>query len=98
MVHVLVVDDESGIRDSLRGILEDEGYTVSVAESGEQCLDLVQNHRYDVLLLDIWLPGVDGLEVLGKIGLIQDRPEGVMIQRDGSIETHVLVPKLLEFL
>src|SRR3954447_186457 len=94
MVHVLVVDDESGIRDSLRGILEDEGYTVSVAESGEQCLDLVQNHRYDVVLLDIWLPGVDGLEVLGKIRDIPDRPEVVMISGHGSIETAVRATKL----
>src|SRR3954451_24866295 len=94
MVHVLVVDDESGIRDSLRGILEDEGYTVSVAESGEQCLDLVQNHRYDVVLLDIWLPGVDGLEVLGKIRDMQDRPEVVMISGHGSIETAVRATKL----
>jgi two-component system, NtrC family, nitrogen regulation response regulator NtrX len=94
MIHVLVVDDESGIRDSLRGILEDEGYTVSVAESGEQCLDLVQNHRYDVVLLDIWLPGVDGLEVLGRIRDIQDRPEVVMISGHGSIETAVRATKL----
>jgi two-component system, NtrC family, nitrogen regulation response regulator NtrX len=94
MIHVLVVDDESGIRDSLRGILEDEGYTVSVAESGEQCLDLVENHRYDVVLLDIWLPGVDGLEVLGRIRDIQDRPEVVMISGHGSIETAVRATKL----
>ena len=94
MVHVLVVDDESGIRDSLRGILEDEGYTVSVAETGEQCLDLVQNHRYDVVLLDIWLPGVDGLEVLGRIRDMQDRPEVVMISGHGSIETAVRATKL----
>ena len=94
MVHVLVVDDESGIRDSLQGILEDEGYKVSVAESGEQCLDLVQNHHFDVVLLDIWLPGVDGLEVLGRIREIQDRPEVVMISGHGSIETAVRATKL----
>jgi two-component system nitrogen regulation response regulator NtrX len=97
MVHVLVVDDESGIRESLKGILEDEGYKVSVAESGEQCLALVHEHHYDVVLLDIWLPGVDGLEVLGRIRDMEDRPEVVMISGHGSIETAVRATKLGAF-
>lgn len=94
MYHVLVVDDESGIRESLRGILEDEGYKVSVAESGEACLDLVQGHHYDVVLLDIWLPGLDGLDALERIREMDDRPEVVMISGHGSIETAVRATKL----
>lgn len=94
MYHVLVVDDESGIRESLRGILEDEGYKVSLAESGEQCLDLVQSHQYDVVLLDIWLPGLDGLDALERIKEIEDRPEVIMISGHGSIETAVRATKL----
>jgi two-component system, NtrC family, nitrogen regulation response regulator NtrX len=94
MFHVLVVDDESGIRESLRGILEDEGYKVSVAETGEACLDLVRNHHYDVVLLDIWLPGIDGLEALERTKELENHPEVVMISGHGSIETAVRATKL----
>src|SRR5436309_1381711 len=67
MHNVLIVDDESGIRQSLQGILEDEGYRADVAESGEACLQSLQQKKFDVVLLDIWLPGLDGLEILAKI-------------------------------
>ena len=79
MYKVLVVDDESSIRESLGGVLEDEGYKASTVESGEGCLDLLKKNHYDVLLLDIWLPGIDGLEVLERIKEFEDRPEVVMI-------------------
>ena len=67
MHNILIVDDESGIRDSLAGILADEGYAASSAESGEACLDLLRKAAFDVVLLDIWLPGMDGLETLERI-------------------------------
>jgi two-component system nitrogen regulation response regulator NtrX len=64
MNSILVVDDEAEIRKSLRGVLEDEGYKVSTAESGEACLEALKTRSFDVVLLDIWLPGIDGLETL----------------------------------
>ena len=67
MHNILIVDDESGIRDSLAGILAEEGYAASTVDSGEACLDLVRKVAFDVVLLDIWLPGIDGLETLERI-------------------------------
>jgi len=94
MIHVLVVDDESSIRETLRGILEDEGYKVSLAGNGEACLEMLAKNRFDVVLLDIWLEGMDGLETLEKIREIEDRPEVVMISGHGNIETAVRATKL----
>src|SRR4029077_18051133 len=57
MPNILIVDDETGIRDTLGGILADEDYSTSAAQSGEECLDLLRKDAFDVVLLDIWLPG-----------------------------------------
>src|SRR5215470_9690070 len=99
MHSVLVVDDEPDIRESLRGILEDEGYKVLVAESGESCLEQLRKRSCDVVLLDIWLPGIDGLETLERIRQIQseDAPEVVVISGHGTIETAVRATKLGAF-
>src|SRR5437588_8381648 len=94
MTHILIVDDESGIRESLRGVLEDEGYKTSVSPSGEDCLELLRKSRFDVILLDVWLNGMDGLEVLEKIRELQDPPEVIMISGHGTIETAVRATKL----
>ncbi len=64
MIHILVVDDEPSIRETLAGILEDEGYRVTPAEDGESGLVLLRDQHFDVVLLDIWLPQMDGLAVL----------------------------------
>ena len=65
---VLIVDDEPGIRDSVRAVLEDEGFEVETAASGEACLDLAQKNNYACILLDIWLgKGIDGLDTLKKL-------------------------------
>jgi two-component system, NtrC family, nitrogen regulation response regulator NtrX len=72
MANILIVDDESGIRESLQGILEDEGHKASVSHSGEDCLELLRKATFDVILLDVWLTGIDGLEVLQKIRLLDD--------------------------
>ena len=85
MSNILIVDDEVGIQESLSGVLEDEGYTASVAASGEACLDLLQKQTFDVVLLDIWLPGMDGLETLRKIRELSDGPEVIMISGHGTI-------------
>jgi two-component system nitrogen regulation response regulator NtrX len=97
--RILVVDDEPGIRQSLGGVLEDEGYAVETVESGEACLEALPGSDFELILLDIWLPGVDGLEVLGRIQEIPfgERPVVVMISGHGNIETAVKATKLGAF-
>src|SRR6202163_2055014 len=94
MAHILIVDDESGIRESLSGILEDEGYKTSVSPSGEDCLELLRKSSFDVILLDVWLTGIDGLEVLERIRAMDNPPEVIMIPGHGTIETAVRATKL----
>jgi two-component system, NtrC family, nitrogen regulation response regulator NtrX len=94
MHNILIVDDESSIRQSLQGVLEDEGYKASVAESGEACLEVLRKRAFDVVLLDVWLPGMDGLETLEKIRETDNAPEVIMISGHGTIETAVRATKL----
>ncbi len=97
--RILVVDDEPGIRDSLSGVLEDEGYAVETAESGEACLAALPGAGFELVLLDIWLPGLDGMEVLGRIQEmpVGERPVVVVISGHGSIEAAVKATKLGAF-
>ncbi len=97
--RVLVVDDEPGIRESLTGVLEDEGLSVQAVGSGEECLAELARHGYDVVLLDVWMEGMDGLETLARIQEItfEDRPEVVIISGHGTIETAVKATKLGAF-
>ena len=67
MYSILVVDDENSIRDSLSGILQDEGFSVMTAADGEAALLMMREERPDLVLLDIWMPGMDGLETLARI-------------------------------
>ncbi len=97
MHNILVVDDEAGICESLKGVLEDEGYHASAVDSGEGCLELLRKRPFDVVLLDIWLPGIDGLETLSKIKEGDDAPEVIMISGHGTIETAVRATKLGAF-
>ena len=86
---ILVVDDEQDILLSLTGILEDEGYSVLTAEDGEHALHLLDREDVDLVFLDIWLPGQDGLSILEKVRRdLQDLPV-VMISGHGNIETAV---------
>ena len=98
-IQILVVDDEPGIQESLRGVLEDEGYSVNAVGRGEDALEELQKRSYDVALLDVWLPGIDGLETLGRIQQmpLSERPNVVMISGHGSIETAVKATKLGAF-
>ncbi len=98
-IQILIVDDEPGIQQSLRGVLEDEGYTVSVAGRGEDALVELHKRSYDVALLDVWLPGIDGLETLQRIQQmpLADRPNVVMISGHGNIETAVKATKMGAF-
>ncbi len=97
--RILVVDDEPGIRQSLGGVLEDEGYAVAAVESGEACLEALAGGEFELALLDIWLPGMDGLEALTRVQEIPaaERPVVVMISGHGNIETAVKATKLGAF-
>jgi len=97
--RVLIVDDEPGIRDSLGGILEDEGYRVDAVATGEEGLDALEARSYAVALLDIWLPGIGGLETLERIGALDAsrRPVVIVISGHGKIETAVRATKLGAF-
>src|SRR5215467_7612506 len=97
MPNILIVDDEPGIQQSLKGVLEDEGYKASVAESGELCLESLRKRPVDVVLLDVWLPGMDGLETLENIREIENAPEVIIISGHGTIETAVRATKLGAF-
>ncbi|HMK20851.1 MAG TPA: sigma-54 dependent transcriptional regulator [Terriglobales bacterium] len=94
MSNILIVDDESGIRESLRGVLDDEGFRTEEAESGEECLRRLGGQAFDVVLLDVLLPGMDGLETLQKIRELDSPPEVIMISGHGTIETAVRATKL----
>ena len=96
MNHILVVDDEAEIRTSLEEILREEGYGVASAATAGEALVLLEDASYDVVLLDIWLPDRDGLDVLGDIHGqgAATRPEVVIIRGHGSIETAVKATKL----
>src|SRR6266581_458648 len=94
MHNILIVDDEPGIRQSLKGVLEDEGYKASVAESGEACIESLRKRPFDVVLLDVWLPGMDGLETLEKVREIENAPEVIIISGHATIETAVRATKL----
>ena len=97
--RILIVDDEPGIRESLTGVLEDEGYSCSAVESGEKCMEELARNSYEAVLLDVWLEGMDGLETLARIQEIPfaDRPEVVIISGHGTIETAVKATKLGAF-
>ncbi len=86
---ILVVDDESGVRASLAGILGDEGYLVQTVGSGEAGLEALEGKRYDLLLLDVWLPMMDGLATLARVRTIDPELPVVVISGHGSIETAV---------
>ena len=88
MAHILVVDDESSIRKTLKDILEFEKHSVEMASNGQEALDFIHDREFDAVLLDIKMPGMDGLEVLEKMMQEQDVPV-IMISGHGTIETAV---------
>lgn len=94
MNHILIVDDEQEIRDSLEGILREESYVVTTAATATEALALLRDASYDVVLLDIWLPDRDGLDTLGEIKQLEHSPEVVIISGHGTIEAAVRATKL----
>ncbi|NGZ11868.1 MAG: sigma-54-dependent Fis family transcriptional regulator [Nitrospira sp. LK70] len=91
---ILVVDDEEAIRTSLRSILEDEGYDVSVAANGVEALKIYGADPPDLMILDIWMPEMDGLETLRRVKEFVPTTQVMMISGHGSIETAVKAIKL----
>jgi two-component system nitrogen regulation response regulator NtrX len=96
MNHILVVDDEAEIRSSLEEILAEEGYSVAGAGTAAEAMVLIQDVPYDVVLLDIWLPDRDGLDVLADVRRLgpELRPEVVIVSGHGTIEAAVKATKL----
>lgn len=94
---ILIVDDEKGIRESLGALLRDEGYAVEAVASGEECLALIEKRPFDLVLMDVWLPKMDGLTALEKAQEQDGAPMIIMISGHASIETAVRATKLGAF-
>jgi two-component system, NtrC family, nitrogen regulation response regulator NtrX len=86
---IMVVDDEEGIRESLSGILEDEHFTVTTAESGEEALGMLKEHSPDLVLLDVWMKGMDGIATLKEIRKVRPDLPVVMVSGHANIELAV---------
>ena len=95
--RILVVDDEAGIRESLASILRDEEYEVAAVGSAEEALEQIGSCEFEVVLLDVWLTGMDGMEALGRIQGTPRAPAVIMISGHGNIETAVRATKLGAF-
>ncbi len=94
MPSILIVDDEKSIRESLTGILQDEGFLPFSVESGEAVLTRISEDKPDLILLDIWMPGMDGMETLTRIRDLYPDQLVIMMSGHGTIETAVKATKL----
>jgi two-component system nitrogen regulation response regulator NtrX len=97
MSRILIVDDEAGVRSSLGAVLRDEGYDVDTVDSGEACLDVVAQRMPEAILLDIWLPGMDGLATLERLRERRVDAQVIMISGHASVEAAVRATKLGAF-
>ncbi len=93
-MRVLIVDDEPRIRSTLEGLLKDEGYTVQTCGSGEEGLDVLQEESFDVMMLDVILPGITGLEALEKIRRFNTSVKVLMMSGQADLNTAVQATKL----
>ena len=91
---VLVVDDEDGIRETLSGIFEDEGCDVLTSSTGEEAIEVIKEQIPDLILLDIWLPGIDGIQTLKEIKALKPELPVIMISGHGNIELAVKATKM----
>jgi two-component system nitrogen regulation response regulator NtrX len=94
---ILIVDDEPGVRTALTGVLRDEGYAVDAVATGEACLDRVTRGPIDLIILDVWLPGMDGLATLARLRERQVDAQVVLISGHGNIESAVRAIKMGAF-
>ena len=89
MARILVIDDEESIRNTLQEILEYEKYSVDLAEEGTQGLEFVKKNDYNVILCDIKMPNMDGIDVLERVTRLQPDTPVIMISGHGNIDTAV---------
>jgi two-component system nitrogen regulation response regulator NtrX len=94
---ILIVDDEPGVRTALTGVLKDEGYEVESVPSGEACLERLTRGPVDLIVLDVWLPGMDGLATLARVRERQVDAQIVLISGHGNIESAVRAIKMGAF-
>ncbi|MGD9098342.1 MAG: response regulator, partial [Desulfobacterales bacterium] len=94
---ILVVDDEPSIVQSMKGLLSDEGFDVLTALNGYEALQMIDNESPDLILLDIWMPGIDGLQTLKEIKTNNPYIQVIIITGHGNIETAVKATKLGAF-
>src|SRR5262245_40008603 len=97
MPSILIVDDEPGVRTALSGVLRDEGYDVDAVDTGEACLERLGRESYDVVLLDIWLPGMDGLATLARMRERDIDAQVVVMSGHGNVESAVRAIKMGAF-
>ena len=97
MDSILIVDDEPGIREALCAVMKDEGFSADAVASGEECLAAVGRRAYGCILLDVWLPGIDGLETLRLLRAAGSDAAVVIISGHGNVETAVRATKLGAF-
>src|SRR5688500_6884829 len=97
MPSIWIVDDEPGVRSALGGVLRDEGYNVDAVDSGETCLDRLSRRVFDVVVLDVWLPGMDGLATLARMRERQVDAQVVIISGHGNVESAVRAIKMGAF-
>ncbi len=95
--RIMIVDDEQPIRESLSGIFEDEGYLVSTAPSGEEAVARFRKQPVDCIFLDIWMPGIDGLETMERIKQLDGQVPIIMMSGHATIDTAVRATKLGAF-
>lgn len=91
---ILIIDDEESIRTSLKGALEDEGFDVITAANGEEGIMKTSNELPDLILLDIWMPGIDGIETLNRLKRLLPKLPVVMISGHGTIEVAVKATRM----
>jgi two-component system nitrogen regulation response regulator NtrX len=94
---ILIVDDERGIRESLSAVLRDEGFAAEAVASGEECLQALSRRAYACVLLDVWLPGISGLDTLRQMRESNSDAAVVIISGHGNVETAVRATKLGAF-
>lgn len=86
---ILVVDDEEGLREGLRSLLEDEGYVVLCAEDGEKALEIVQETHIDLMLTDMRMPGMSGIDLLKHVRKIRKEIGVIILTGYGEIESYI---------
>src|SRR6195256_4938577 len=94
---ILIVDDEPGVRSALAGVLSDEGYAGEAVATGEECLERLTRGAVDLIVLDVWLPGMDGLATLARLRERQVDAQVVLISGHGNIESAVRAIKMGAF-